>query len=412
MDTQVEVLAPAGSFASLTAALQGGADSVFFGVGALNMRSGSNVNFTVGDLPEVVATCHAQGVRCYLTANTIVYNEELAALRELLEAAQHAGVDAVIASDVAAIFTARELGLRVHISTQLSISNTPGVRFYSQWADVVVLARELTLGQVKAIADDIAREEIRGPSGDLVRIEAFAHGALCMAISGKCYLSLHEAARSANRGQCVQICRRSYTLTDTETGNQIEVDNEYLMSPKDLCTIDILDRLLECGVGVLKIEGRARSPEYVKVTTACYKQALAAIGRGEYTPALAAELKAELATVYNRGFWHGYYHGAQAGEWAGIYGSAATERKRILGVVTNYFSKAGVAEIRVETTSLSRGANLYIIGDKTGVVEADGVECWYEDRPAEVVPQGGVCTLRVPGNVRRGDKVFLRERVG
>ena len=383
MDTQVEVLAPAGSFASLTAALQGGADSVFFGVGALNMRSGSNVNFTVGDLPEVVATCHAQGVRCNLTANTIVYNEELAALRELLEAAQHAGVDAVIASDVAAIFTARELGLRVHISTQLSISNTPGVRFYSQWADVVVLARELTLGQVKAIADDIAREEIRGPSGDLVRIEAFAHGALCMAISGKCYLSLHEAARSANRGQCVQICRRSYTLTDTETGNQIEVDNEYLMSPKDLCTIDILDRLLECGVGVLKIEGRARSPEYVKV-----------------------------ATVYNRGFWHGYYHGAQAGEWAGIYGSAATERKRILGVVTNYFSKAGVAEIRVETTSLSRGANLYIIGDKTGVVEADGVECWYEDRPAEVVPQGGVCTLRVPGNVRRGDKVFLRERVG
>lgn len=405
----VEVLAPAGNFACLAAALQGGAHAIYFGVGTLNMRAGSNVNFTPDDLPEVVQRCHSAGVRCYLTVNTIVYDNELESLRSLLQSAKSAGVDAVIASDQAVIIIANELGLPVHISTQLSISNRETLRFYSQWADTMVLARELTLEQVADLHSFIIENDISGPQGQPVRLEVFVHGALCMAISGKCYLSLHDAYRSANRGACVQICRRAYTLTDKETGNAIDVENEYLMSPKDLSTIHILDRILAAGVRVLKIEGRARSAEYVKTATRCYREAVEAIAAGTYTPERIAEWEQALAGVYNRGFWEGYYLGRKRGEWAKQYGSCATERKRIIGVVTNYFSRLGVAEVRVEAAPLREGASLYIIGDTSGVVEVVAKGLRIEDGQVDCVPQQTVCSFRVPARVRRGDRVFLRE---
>ena len=403
-----EIMAPAGDFASLTAALQGGANSVFFGVGKLNMRSGSNINFTLEDLPQVVAQCHQSHAKAYLTANTIVYNSELDELQQLLQAAAKAGVDAVIASDQAAIVAARANGLPVHISTQLSISNTLALQFYSQWADVVVLARELTLEQIGEIAHDIEQQRITGPSGKLVRIEAFAHGALCMAISGKCYLSLHDAHRSANRGACVQICRRSYTLTDTETGNAIEVDNQYLMSPKDLCTIGIIDRMIGAGISVLKIEGRARSPEYVRTVTECYREAAQACVRGTYTPKQVSQWKGRLRGVFNRGFWEGYYLGQKMGEWSVHYGSAATERKQSLGVITNYFRRARVAEIKVEAAELHEGAQLYIIGPTSGVITLEASGMRVDDVEVPCVAKGQTCSLRVRQLVRRGDKVFLR----
>lgn len=404
----IEVLAPAGNFASLMAALQGGADAIFFGVGALNMRAASNVNFTREDLSEVVRRCHAQGVRCYLTVNTILYDNELEGTREFLREAKVAGVDAVIVSDQAAIVMAAQEGLPIHISTQLSISNSESLRFYSQWADVAVLARELTLEQVAEMHRAIVEGDMRGPSGELLRIEIFAHGALCMAISGKCYLSLHDANRSANRGACVQICRRSYQLTDRETGNEIAVENQYLMSPKDLSTIHFLDRILAAGVKVLKIEGRARSPEYVKMVTQCYREAVDAIAEGSYTPERVAEWEARLRSVFNRGFWDGYYLGQRLGEWSQHYGSAATERKRILGVVRNYFSKACVAEVKVEAVNLHEGDSLFVIGETTGVVEVEVQGLRVDDRETERAAQGSVCTFSVPERVRRGDKVFLR----
>lgn len=406
-------MAPAGNFECLHAAIQGGADSVYFGVGKLNMRSHSANNFGSEDLPEVVRICREAGVKSYLTLNIVLYQEDLDAMREALDAAKAAGVDAIIASDMAAIQYCRSIGLEVHISTQLSISNVEALRFYAQWADVVVLARELNLDQVKDIYKTIVKDGIKGPGGELVRIEMFAHGALCMAISGKCYLSLHAYGASANRGSCFQVCRRGYEVTDLDTGNQLHVDNKYIMSPKDLCTIEFMDRIIDSGVKVFKIEGRARSAEYVKRCASCYRRAADAVCEGSYTPELAAELKKELAVVFNRGFWDGYYQGAYLGQWSEVYGSQATHRKVYCGKVTNWFDRVGVVEITVESTPISRGDKLMAIGATTGVVEFEVGELRVNLQPVETAAKGVRCSVMVDpsicpgGRLRRGDKVYV-----
>ena len=412
---KLEIMAPAGSFECLAAAIQGGADSVYFGVGNLNMRSRSAANFAPEDLAEVVRRCHEAGVKAYLTLNITLYPGDMADMRQALVAAREAGVDAVIASDIACIQTCRELGLEVHISTQLSISNVEAVRFYSQFADVVVLARELNLNQVREIVDAIEAEHICGPSGQPVRVEMFAHGALCMAISGKCYMSLHTFGQSANRGACLQVCRRGYEVTDLETGNQLNIDHEYIMSPKDLCTIEFMDKMVAAGVKVFKIEGRARSAEYVRRCSECYRAAADAVQAGTFTPELAAELKAKLAEVFNRGFWDGYYQGARLGEWSSVYGSQATMRKVYLGKVTNWFDRLGVAEIKVETQDLHRGETLMAIGATTGEVEFLADDIRLETEPVELIPQGSLCSVKVDGKdiarLHRGDKIFLWKEV-
>ena len=410
---ELEIMAPAGNFECLHAAIQGGADSVYFGVGKLNMRSHSAANFQPEDLAEVVRICREAGVRSYLTLNITLYEEELDAMRSALDAAKAAGVDAVIASDMAAIEYCRKVGLEVHISTQLSISNSESLRFYSQFADVVVLARELNLDQVRRISDTIGRDNICGPSGRPVRIEMFAHGALCMAVSGKCYLSLHSYGASANRGSCYQVCRRGYEVTDLETGNQLLVDNKYIMSPKDLCTIEFMDKIIASGVKVFKIEGRARSAEYVKRCASCYRRAADAVCDGTYTPELAAELKKELAEVFNRGFWDGYYQGAYLGQWSEVYGSQATRTKIYCGKITNWFDRIGVAEISVESVPVHRGDRLMVTGATTGVVEFDASDLRVNLEAAEVAEKGVRCSVAVDpsicpdGKLRRGDKVFI-----
>ena len=402
---ELEIMAPAGSFDCLLAAVEGGADSVYFGVGRLNMRSHSAGNFTREDLPEVMRICRAYGLKGYLTLNITLYDDELSEARRTLDAAKAAGVDAVIASDMAAILYCRRIGMEVHISTQLSISNTEALKFYAQWADVVVLARELRLEQVRAIYDSILAERITGPSGALVRIEMFAHGALCMAISGKCHLSLAAYGQSANRGACLQACRRGYLVTDYETGHEIHIDNKYLMSPKDLCTVDFADKFVEAGVKVFKIEGRARSADYVKRTARCYRQAADAVADGSYTPALGAALKAELAAVFNRGFWEGYYLGAPMGEWSAVYGSQAVRKKVYVGKVTNWFARIGVAEIQVEATPLRRGDTLLFIGPTTGIVETQADDLRLDYEAVETVPQGLRCSVAVPLDGMPEDRV-------
>ena len=404
-------MAPAGNFECLQAAIQGGADSVYFGIGRLNMRSHSANNFAAEDLAEVCRICRENGVRSYLTLNITLYNEDLEDMRRTLQLALEAGISAVIASDMAAISYARSLGLEVHISTQLSISNSESLRFYAQFADVVVLARELTLVQVKEISRIIDEEHICGPSGKPLRIELFCHGALCMAVSGKCYLSLHEYNASANRGSCYQVCRRGYEVTDLETGSQLVVDNKYIMSPRDLCTIEFMDRIIDAGVTVFKIEGRARSSEYVKTVTQAYRQAADAVEDGSYTPELAASLKARLETVFNRGFWDGYYLGAKMGQWSEVYGNRATRVKRYVGKVTNYFEKIGVAEILMETGSLSVGDTIVISGPTTGVYEAEVPEIRVDLKPVATTVKGELCSIPVPVKLRRSDKVFLFETV-
>ncbi|MBP5317706.1 MAG: U32 family peptidase [Bacteroidales bacterium] len=408
---QLEIMAPAGNFECLQAAIQGGADSVYFGIGRLNMRSHSANNFAAEDLAEVCRICRENGVRSYLTLNITLYNEDLEDMRRTLQLALEAGISAVIASDMAAISYARSLGLEVHISTQLSISNSESLRFYAQFADVVVLARELTLVQVKEISRIIDEEHICGPSGKPLRIELFCHGALCMAVSGKCYLSLHEYNASANRGSCYQVCRRGYEVTDLETGSQLVVDNKYIMSPRDLCTIEFMDRIIDAGVTVFKIEGRARSSEYVKTVTQAYRQAADAVEDGSYTPELAASLKARLETVFNRGFWDGYYLGAKMGQWSEVYGNRATRVKRYVGKVTNYFEKIGVAEILMETGSLSVGDTIVISGPTTGVYEAEVPEIRVDLKPVPTTVKGELCSIPVPVKLRRSDKVFLFETV-
>ena len=410
---ELEIMAPAGNFACLRAAIQGGADSVYFGIGALNMRSHSANNFQREDLPEIMRICREAGIKAYMTLNITLYGEDLQAARETLDAARAAGVDAVIASDMAAILYARQIGLEVHISTQLSISNVEALKFYSQWADVVVLARELNLDQVGSIHEAIENEPITGPSGKPVRIEMFAHGAFCMAVSGKCYLSLAAYGESANRGACMQVCRRGYLVTDLETGNEIQIDNKYMMSPKDLCTIEFLDKFVASGVNVFKIEGRARSADYVKVCASCYRRAADAVAAGTFTPPLGAALKEELATVFNRGFWDGYYLGAPLGEWSARYGSHATRRKVYVGKVTNWFARIGVVEVLVEATPLHSGEQLLFIGPTTGMLELPVEGMRVDLAPADTCPQGAHCSLAVPEperiHPRRGDKVFRWE---
>ena len=392
----LEIMAPAGNFACLAAAIEGGADSVYFGVGQLNMRSHSANNFAPEDLAEVCRICRAYGVRSYLTLNITLFGDELAAARETLDAAKAAGVDAVIASDMAAILYARSIGLAVHISTQLSISNVEALRFYAQFADVVVLARELTLPQVKAIHEAIVTEGITGPSGELVRIELFAHGALCMAVSGKCYLSLHIDGSSANRGACYQVCRRGYRVADEETGEELLVDNKYLMSPKDLCTIGFLDRIVDAGVRVFKIEGRARSPEYVRRCTSCYRRAADAVAEGRFTPELGAALKAELGEVFNRGFWEGYYLGAKLGEWSEVYGNHASRTKVYSGKVTNWFNRIGVAEVLIESAPLRLGDEVLVSGPTTGVLAFTVTDLRVDGVSATQADKGVHCSIAVP----------------
>ena len=413
MNDELEIMAPAGNFECLHAAIQGGANSVYFGVGKLNMRSHSANNFAPEDLEEVVRICREAGVKSYLTLNIVIYQEDLEPMREALDAAMAAGVDAIIASDMAVIAYCRQIGLEVHISTQLSISNVESLRFYAQFADVVVLARELNLDQVKDIYDTIVREQIKGPSGNLVRIEMFAHGALCMAISGKCYLSLHTYGASANRGACFQVCRRGYEVTDLETGNQLNIDNKYIMSPKDLCTIEFMDRIIASGVKVFKIEGRARSAEYVKRCASCYRRAADAVLAGEYSSDLGASLKEELAQVFNRGFWDGYYQGAYLGQWSDVYGSQSTRKKVYCGKVSNWFDRIGVAEITVESAALSVGDKVMAIGATTGVVEFDVNDMRVNLKPAQKAEKGVRCSVAVDpsicpdGRLRRGDKVYI-----
>ena len=413
---ELEIMAPAGNFECLRAAIQGGADSVYFGVGHLNMRSHSANNFQPEDLSEVVRICREAGVKSYMTLNIVLYQEDLEPMRKALDAALAAGVDAIIASDMAAISYCRKIGLEVHISTQLSISNVESLRFYSQFADVVVLARELNLDQVKEIYETIVRENICGPSGKPVRIEMFAHGALCMAISGKCYLSLHTYGASANRGACYQICRRGYEVTDLETGSKLNIDNKYIMSPKDLCTIDFMDRIIESGVKVFKIEGRARSAEYVKRCASCYRRAADAVCDGTYSPELAASLKEELSEVFNRGFWDGYYQGAYLGQWSDVYGSQATLKKVYCGKVTNWFDRIGVVEIAVESAPLHIGDRAMAIGATTGVVEFSVEDMRVNLKSADMAGKGVRCSVAVDpslcpeGRLRRGDKIYIWEK--
>lgn len=395
-----------GSRDSLAAAIQAGADSVYFGVGQLNMRSHSANHFDLNDLDYIVATCREHGIKTYLTVNTIIYDDDVETMHAIVDAAVKAGVSAVIASDVAVMTYCRKVGMEVHLSTQLNISNVEALEFYSRLADVSVLARELNMKQVRHIHDEIARRNVCGPSGKQVRIEMFCHGALCMAVSGKCYMSLHAANRSANRGQCVQICRRSYTVTDNETGNQLEIDNKYIMSPKDLKTIRFIDKMMDAGVRVFKIEGRARGPEYVYTVVSCYKEAIESVLNGTFTEEKKAAWDERLATVFNRGFWDGYYQGQTMGEWNDQYGSLATEKKTLVGMVNKYFSKIGVGEIAVQASTFKKGDRLLITGPTTGAMYLDATEIHDDNGPIEETVQHTYVSVPVPGKVRPHDKVF------
>ena len=406
-----EVMAPVGSRDSLAAAIKAGADSVYFGIGQLNMRSHSANHFTIDDLHEIAATCREHDIKTYLTVNTIIYGEDLSTMRQIIDAAKKAEITAVIASDVAVMTYCRQQGVEVHLSTQLNISNIEALKFYAQFADVVVLARELNMEQVAEIHRQIEEQQVCGPRGELVRIEMFCHGALCMAVSGKCYMSLADSGRSANRGQCIQICRRSYVLTDAETGNEIEVDNKYLMSPKDLKTVRFIDRLMNAGVRVFKIEGRARGPEYVYTVVSVYKEAMQAVLDGTFTEERKDEWDRRLATVFNRGFWDGYYQGQRLGEWNHNYGSNATERKVLVGKVTKYFSRLGVAEVAVEASEFQQGDRLLITGPTTGALWLTADEIHDDDgNVADKALQHHRASIPVPEKVRPNDKLFRIEQ--
>ena len=401
-----EVMAPVGSRESLAAALQAGADSIYFGIERLNMRAHSASTFTIDDLRDIAQLCEQHGVKTYLTVNTIIYGEDLPLMRQIIDAAKEARISAVIASDVAVMTYCRSIGQEVHLSTQLNISNIEALRFYAQFADVVVLARELNMDQVAEIHRQAVEQKVCGPSGQPIRIEMFCHGALCMAISGKCYMSLDAANRSANRGECVQICRRSYLLTDAETGHQIEVDNKYLMSPKDLKTVRFIDRLMKAGVRVFKIEGRARGPEYVYTVVKTYKEAIQSVLDGTFTKEKKDHWDEQLARVFNRGFWDGYYQGQLMGEWNKEYGSCATERKLYIGKGMKYFSKLGVAEFSVEANTFSVGDKMLITGPTTGVIYVTADEIHDDHGAVETAQQGTRVSIKVPQKVRPSDKLF------
>ena len=405
-----EIMAPVGSRESLAAAIQAGANSIYFGIEHLNMRSHSASAFSITDLREIAQICDEHGIKSYLTVNTIIYEDDLAMMYKIIDAAKESGISAVIAADVAVMQYCNRVGVEVHLSTQLNISNSEAMKFYAQFADVVVLARELHMDQVAAIHKVIIDEDIRGPKGELLKIEMFCHGALCMSISGKCYLSEHETACSANRGACRQICRRKYTLTDTDTGQQLDMDGRYILSPKDLCTVDFLDKFIDAGVSVLKIEGRARGAEYVKRVVECYDEALRAIEREEYSREFAEGLKERLVTVFNRGFWGGYYAGKTVVEHSQNYGSSATRRKVYVGKVTNYFKRLGVAEVLIEAAPLSVGEPILWMGETTGCVEQTVGEIRLDLQPVDSVKQGDVCSIKVEGaDIRRGDKLYKEE---
>lgn len=401
-----EVMAPVGSREALAAALKAGADSIYFGIEALNMRAHSASHFTIDDLRDIAARCAEQGVKSYLTVNTIIYDEDIELMHRICDAAHEAGISAIIASDVAVMSYCNEIGQEVHLSTQLNISNVEALKFYARFADVVVLARELNLDQVRQIYEAIEREKICGPKGELIRIEMFCHGALCMAVSGKCYLSLDNLGRSANRGECMQICRRSYTVRDRETGVELDVDNKYIMSPKDLKTINFIDRMMEAGVRVFKIEGRARSAEYVYTVVSCYKEAIAAVEAGTFTPELVESLTTRLATVFNRGFWDGYYLGRKLGEWSDVYGSHATEKKQYVGKGMKYFSKLGVGEFYIEAGEFEVGDKMLIIGPTTGALYVEATDIHGDNGSVEKAVKGMRVSIPVPEKIRPSDKLY------
>jgi len=402
----IEIMAPAGSWESLSAAIAAGADSIYFGIEKLNMRSKSSSNFTTDDLRTIVNICRENNVKSYLTVNTILYDNDLTLMREIIDVAKESEVSAIIAADVAALMYARSIGVEVHLSTQLNISNVEALKFYAQFADVVVLARELNMKQVSEIYNSIETEHINGTSGKPVRIEMFCHGALCMAVSGKCYLSLHEKNLSANRGACNQICRREYTVKDKDSEIELEIDNEYIMSPKDLKTIGFIDEMLKAGVRVFKIEGRARGAEYVKAVVSCYKEAIESCLEGTFTDVKIDEWNNRLSKVFNRGFWNGYYLGQRLGEWSSTYGSAATHKKIYVGKVTNYFNKLGVAEFLLEAQSLSVGDEILITGDTTGAYEDTVKEIRVQLHPVDMVEKGTYFSIKTTELIRRNDKLF------
>jgi putative protease len=401
-----ELMAPTGNFDCLMAAIQGGANAVYFGIEQLNMRAKSANNFKLEQLAEIAEICKTHNIKSYLTLNVIMYDNDLDDMRKIVREVKRTGISAIIASDQAVISYARECDVEVHISTQLNISNIEAVKFYSQYADVIVLARELSLAQVSEIYKQICEQQIKGASGNLVKIEMFAHGALCMSISGKCYLSLHEYNYSANRGTCLQTCRRAYTVTDKETGAQLEIDNEYIMSPKDLCTIGFLDKMIDAGVSVFKIEGRARSAEYVKTVCRCYSQAIKSIISGTYTQAKIDTWTSELANVFNRGFWNGYYLGQRLGEWSKVYGNQSPKRKEYVAKCTNFFGNLNVAEFLIEAGNLNVGDEVIIIGSTTGVVEQKINEIRVELKPAQTAEKGIYCSILTVDKIRRGDKLY------
>ncbi len=404
-------MAPVGSYESLYAAIEAGADAVYFGVEGLNMRARSSVNFTLDDLRNIASICDEHGVKTYLTVNTVLYDSDIPTCHAVIDAVKQAGISAIIASDIAAIGYARSIGVEVHISTQVNVTNTEAVRFYSAYADVMVLARELNLDQVAEIKRRIDEDDIRGPKGERVRIEMFCHGALCMAVSGKCYLSLHEMNSSANRGACTQICRRGYTVTDRETGDELAVENKYIMSPKDLKTIHFLNKMIDAGVTVFKIEGRARGPEYVKVAVKCYSEAIEAICDGTYSEDKIAGWDEELRKIFNRGFWNGYYLGQRLGEWSAKYGSSATRVKRYAAKGVRYFSNIGVAEFLMESGELNVGDEIVITGPTTGALIVTVDEIRVNLKPVERAVKGDSFSIKVPAKVRPSDRLYVWEQI-
>lgn len=402
-----EIMAPVGSRESLAAAVHAGADAVYFGIEGLNMRSRSSANFTADDMADIAAFCTERGVKTYLTVNTVIYDGDMELMRSIIRRAKDSGISAIIASDMAAILFAREIGQEVHISTQVNVSNIEAVKFYARFADVMVLARELNMDQVTEVHRAIEAEDIRGPHGDRIRLEMFCHGALCMAVSGKCYLSLHEMNSSANRGACTQICRRGYTVTDRETGDQLDIENKYIMSPKDLKTIHFLNKMVDAGVRVFKIEGRARGPEYVRETVECYSQALEAICDGSYSEERIEEWEGRLRKIFNRGFWDGYYLGQRLGEWSAKYGSSATRTKRYVAKATRYFQKLGVAEFRMEAGEIRTGDEIIVIGPTTGALIFKAGEMRLDSGPVEKVKKGDLFSVAVPAKVRLSDRLYI-----
>jgi putative protease len=403
---EIEIMAPAGSWQSLQAAIQGGANSVYFGIEQLNMRAKSSINFTLKDLVEIAELCNKKNIKTYITLNTIIYDHDLMLMKKIVDTAKQTGITAIIASDQAVISYAASINMEVHISTQVNITNIETIRFFSQFAEVVILSRELSLLQIKEITKEIEKQQIKGPSGNLVQIEIFVHGALCMAVSGKCYLSLHTSNSSANRGACIQNCRKTYTVTDKEDGHQFDIDNEYIMSPKDLCTIGFLDQVLDSGINILKIEGRGRSPEYVKTTTQSYREAADAYLEGTYNKEKVKGWINKLETVYNRGFWDGYYLGQKMGEWTGIHGSKASKKKIYLGKAKNYFTKIQVAEFDLETQQLKEGDNILITGRTTGIIESVVGEIRLNNKQVKSVKKGDNFSMKLVHTVRPSDKLY------